>query len=235
MPPSGQCGAGDAGFVTDAEGFTLLREGRRGPGMIKTVLAYLREDPAEIEEAAYSTGLVRDVVALGVPDSQLGQRIVLVVTPVGSDFEVKALIGALRQLLPLYMSVEAAVRVRAELHRSNGKLDRRLDQGRGARIEAGRTHSALRRTVDGELRVGGMGLSRLAARVGSTPFFAYDRSLLDRRVAQLREALPAAVELSFAMKAAMPAVVQHLAQQVDRIDVASYERVSSRSGHDYCR
>lgn len=77
-------------------------------------------------------------------------------------------------------------------------------------------------TVDGELRVGGMGLSRLAARVGSTPFFAYDRSLLDRRVAQLREALPAAVELSFAMKAnPMPAVVQHLARRVDRIDVAS--------------
>ena len=77
-------------------------------------------------------------------------------------------------------------------------------------------------TVDGELRVGGMGLSRLAARVGSTPFFAYDRRLLDRRAAQLREALPAAVELSFAMKAnPMPALVQHLARRVDRIDVAS--------------
>ncbi len=77
-------------------------------------------------------------------------------------------------------------------------------------------------TLGGELRVGGMTLSRLAARVGSTPFFAYDRGLIDRRVAQLREALPATVELSFAMKAnPMPAVVQHLAGRVDRIDVAS--------------
>lgn len=77
-------------------------------------------------------------------------------------------------------------------------------------------------TVDGELRVGGMPLSRLAARVGSTPFFAYDRVLLDQRVNQLRSALPERVELSFAMKAnPMPAIVQHLARRLDRIDVAS--------------
>ena len=47
--------------------------------------------------------------------------------------------------------------------------------------------------LDGELAVGGMPLSRLAARVGSTPFYAYDRALLSARVAQLRAALPAAV------------------------------------------
>jgi diaminopimelate decarboxylase len=77
-------------------------------------------------------------------------------------------------------------------------------------------------TIDGELRVGGMPLSRLAARVGSTPFFAYDRGLLDSRVDLLRRLLPARVELSYAMKAnPMPAVVQHLATRVDRIDVAS--------------
>jgi diaminopimelate decarboxylase len=77
-------------------------------------------------------------------------------------------------------------------------------------------------TVDGELRVGGMPLSRLAARVGSTPFFAYDRGLLDQRVDRLRSVLPERVELSFAMKAnPMPAVVQHLAGRVDRLDVAS--------------
>lgn len=75
---------------------------------------------------------------------------------------------------------------------------------------------------DGELRVGGMPLSRLAARVGSTPFFAYDRARLDERVDLLRAALPPEVELSYAMKAnPMPAIVQHLAGRVDRIDVAS--------------
>src|SRR5690554_7923459 len=73
-----------------------------------------------------------------------------------------------------------------------------------------------------ELLVGGIPLSRLAARAGRTPFFAYDRALLDARVAELRAALPAAVELHYAIKAnPMPALVQHLAPQLDGLDVAS--------------
>lgn len=83
-------------------------------------------------------------------------------------------------------------------------------------------HAAAFGAIDGELRIGGMPLSRLAARVGSTPFFAYDRGLLDARIDRLREVLPERIELSFAMKAnPMPAIVQHLAGRVDRIDVAS--------------
>ncbi len=74
----------------------------------------------------------------------------------------------------------------------------------------------------GELLVGGLPLSQLAARVGQTPFYAYDRSLLRARVAQLRAALPAAVKLHYAMKAnPMPAVVQFMAGLVEGIDVAS--------------
>ena len=77
-------------------------------------------------------------------------------------------------------------------------------------------------TVKGELAVGGVPLRRLAARVGRTPFFAYDRRLIDERVALLRSTLPAAVQLTYAMKAnPMPAVVQHLAGRVDSLDVAS--------------
>ncbi|MGE0215144.1 pyridoxal-dependent decarboxylase, exosortase A system-associated [Mycolicibacterium sp.] len=76
--------------------------------------------------------------------------------------------------------------------------------------------------VDGQLAVGGIPLGRLAARVGSTPFFAYDRGLLTARVAQLRSALPAAIHLSYAVKAnPMPALVGHLAGLVDAMDVAS--------------
>ncbi|KQP23635.1 diaminopimelate decarboxylase [Pseudorhodoferax sp. Leaf267] len=73
-----------------------------------------------------------------------------------------------------------------------------------------------------ELLVGGMRLSRLAARVGQTPFYAYDRALIAAQVAGLRQALPAGVKLHYAMKAnPMPAVVAHLARLVDGIDVAS--------------
>ena len=74
----------------------------------------------------------------------------------------------------------------------------------------------------GQLLVGGQPIERLAARVGSTPFFAYDRTLLTRRVEHLRATLPAGISLGYAMKAnPMPAVVQHLAGLVDAIDVAS--------------
>ena len=78
-------------------------------------------------------------------------------------------------------------------------------------------------SVDGgELVVGGERLSLLAARVGQTPFYAYDRGLLRARVAQLRAALPEAVKLHYAMKAnPMPAVVAFMAGLVDGIDVAS--------------
>ena len=74
----------------------------------------------------------------------------------------------------------------------------------------------------GELVVGGMPLTQLAARVGRTPFYAYDRALLDRRVGELRAAVPVAIKLHYAMKAnPMPALVCHMAGLVDGIDVAS--------------
>jgi diaminopimelate decarboxylase len=77
-------------------------------------------------------------------------------------------------------------------------------------------------SAQGELLVGGQRLTRLAARVGQTPFFAYDRQLISQKVACLRQALPAGVMLHYAMKAnPMPAVVGWMAGLVDGIDVAS--------------
>ncbi|WP_128003535.1 pyridoxal-dependent decarboxylase, exosortase A system-associated [Piscinibacter defluvii] len=85
-------------------------------------------------------------------------------------------------------------------------------------------HSAATRyaVVDGEISVGGIRLSRLAARVGRTPFYAYDRSLLVARMAELRALLPTTLSLHYAMKAnPMPAVVGFMAGLVDGLDVAS--------------
>jgi diaminopimelate decarboxylase len=77
-------------------------------------------------------------------------------------------------------------------------------------------------SIDGQLAVGGMPLERLTARVGSTPYFAYDRRLLTERIEALRATLPPTVHLGYAVKAnPMPAVVQHLAGLVDALDVAS--------------
>jgi diaminopimelate decarboxylase len=76
--------------------------------------------------------------------------------------------------------------------------------------------------VDDCLQVGGVALTRLAQRVGSTPFYAYDRALLSNRVAHLRAHLPAGVALHYSIKAnPMPALVQHMAGLVDGLDVAS--------------
>ena len=75
---------------------------------------------------------------------------------------------------------------------------------------------------DGELQIGGVALSQLAARVGQTPFYAYDRQALHARASELRRTLPAGVKLHYAMKAnPMPAVVGCMAGLVDGIDVAS--------------
>lgn len=72
------------------------------------------------------------------------------------------------------------------------------------------------------LQIGGMSLTRLAQRVGRTPFYAYDRQQITGRVAYLRQHLPAEIHLHYAMKAnPMPALVQHMAGLVDGIDVAS--------------
>ena len=72
------------------------------------------------------------------------------------------------------------------------------------------------------IQIGGLSLSRLAQRVGTTPFYAYDRQKIAKRVELLRQHLPSEIHLHYAMKAnPMVAVVQHLANMVDGLDVAS--------------
>lgn len=76
--------------------------------------------------------------------------------------------------------------------------------------------------IDGMLTIGGVPVERLSARVGATPFYAYDRRLLDERAASLRQAFPESVRIHYAMKAnPFPALVAHMARLVDGIDVAS--------------
>ncbi|MDS0862934.1 pyridoxal-dependent decarboxylase, exosortase A system-associated [Burkholderia pseudomultivorans] len=77
-------------------------------------------------------------------------------------------------------------------------------------------------TTEGVLTVGGIGINRLADRAGRTPFFVYDRATLDERVFTLRNTLPAGIDLHYSIKAnPMPALVHHLAPQMDGFDVAS--------------
>jgi acyl-CoA ligase (AMP-forming) (exosortase A-associated) len=109
--------------VRDDEGF-LYFVGRNDE-MIKT--SGYRVSPSEIEEVAYDTGLVRDAVALGVPDPRLGQHVVMVVTPAGGgEADTGGLLAQMKKALPAYM-LPRRVEVRDEIPRSpNGKFDRAL-------------------------------------------------------------------------------------------------------------
>ncbi|KVQ59229.1 pyridoxal-dependent decarboxylase, exosortase A system-associated [Burkholderia territorii] len=82
--------------------------------------------------------------------------------------------------------------------------------------------SALFGQRQGVLTVGGVAINRLADRAGRTPFFAYDRAILNDRVCTLRDTLPTGIDLHYSIKAnPMPALVHHLAPKMDGFDVAS--------------
>jgi len=96
----------------------------RSDGMIKT--SGYRVSPEEIEETLYATGKIGEAAAIGVPDEQLGQAIVCVVTPVADcDLVPDELIAVCRQHLPNFM-IPKQILVREDLpHNPNGKIDRK--------------------------------------------------------------------------------------------------------------
>jgi len=78
------------------------------------------------------------------------------------------------------------------------------------------------RVVNDRLIIGGNSVEQLAAQVGQTPFYVYERQAMRQRVEQLRTLLPPRVSVHYAIKAnPMPAVVAQMARMVDGLDVAS--------------
>jgi diaminopimelate decarboxylase len=83
-------------------------------------------------------------------------------------------------------------------------------------------HSLRFPVIDDCVHIGGIPVTRLAQRVGRTPFYVYDRAVVKERIANMRAALPTEVGLFYSVKAnPMPAMVQHLCGLVDGFDVAS--------------
>jgi diaminopimelate decarboxylase len=75
---------------------------------------------------------------------------------------------------------------------------------------------------DDELVVAGRKISEIAANMGRTPFYVYDKSVMTRKAELLRSILPKEISLNYAMKAnPMPEVVQHMVSLTDGVDVAS--------------
>jgi acyl-CoA ligase (AMP-forming) (exosortase A-associated) len=108
----------------DEEGF-LYFIGRRDE-MIKT--SGYRVSPTEVEEVIYSTGLVKEAAALGVPHPVLGQAIVIVATPQRSgELDTEALLAQCRARLPGFMVPARIIQSNESLPRNpNGKIDRKL-------------------------------------------------------------------------------------------------------------
>lgn len=77
-------------------------------------------------------------------------------------------------------------------------------------------------SLDGELAIGGRRASDLVEAAGGTPLFVYSKAHLDRRVGELRAALPHRIVLNYAVKAnPHPDVIAHMAPMVDGFDIAS--------------
>ena len=75
---------------------------------------------------------------------------------------------------------------------------------------------------DGMLLIGGDRADTLADMAGDTPLFVYDSAMLTARVAEWRAAMPAEVQLHYAMKAnPYPPLLAFMARLVDGFDVAS--------------
>lgn len=75
---------------------------------------------------------------------------------------------------------------------------------------------------DGMLLIGGDRAEALADMAGDTPLFVYDSAMLTARVAEWRAAMPAEVQLHYAMKANPYApLLAFMAQLADGFDVAS--------------
>jgi acyl-CoA ligase (AMP-forming) (exosortase A-associated) len=105
----------------DAEGL-LYFVGRRD-AMIKS--AGNRISPQEIEEAALATGLVAEVVALGIPDERLGHAVHLVVRAAAGHSDVQEeLPRKLMQNLPNFMQPKVIHWRNAMPISPNGKIDR---------------------------------------------------------------------------------------------------------------
>ena len=106
----------------DDDGF-LYFVGRKDD-MIKT--SGYRVSPSEIEELAYDSQLVVEVVALGITDERIGQRLVLVAKTINvRDKPTEALLTYIRGRAPNYM-VPSEIEWWEDLPRNaNGKLDRR--------------------------------------------------------------------------------------------------------------
>ena len=76
--------------------------------------------------------------------------------------------------------------------------------------------------LNGELAIDGVPVSELVARAGGTPLFVYSATMIRKKVAALREAMPKSLALHYAIKAnPYKPILQLFSKLVDGFDIAS--------------
>ncbi len=80
---------------------------------------------------------------------------------------------------------------------------------------------------DGQLLIADKTMADIAEQLGQTPFYVYDKSIINQAVETLRQSLPKRIHLHYAIKAnPLDTVVNHLASLTDGLDVASAGELS---------
>ena len=75
---------------------------------------------------------------------------------------------------------------------------------------------------DNCLVVGGKLITELASETGQTPFYAYDKNVIEKRISLLKSKLPKEIQIHYAIKSnPMQKVVNFIQPKVDGLDVAS--------------
>ena len=105
----------------DADGYMYF-VGRRDE-MIKT--SGYRVSPNEVEEALFATGMIAEAVALGAPDEQMGQAIVVIVTATADHtHDTARLQSAVKKELANFMVPKYFIWLDDMPRNANGKIDR---------------------------------------------------------------------------------------------------------------
>ncbi len=109
----------------DAEGYLYFIG--RNDDMIKVGGA--RVSPGEVEEVLYGLATIREAAVFGVPDEELGARIIAVVAfddkESGEDKGVEMALSHCRRTLPVFMVPSRIIVLNALPRSPNGKIDRK--------------------------------------------------------------------------------------------------------------
>lgn len=117
FPPQGLC-VDDVGFF-DAQGCLHIV----GRSSQKIITGGENVFPAEVEAAIRSTGLVRDVCVVGLPDRDWGERVTAVYVPVAADVAVASLQQAIEHRLSKFKRPKRWIAANQLPRNAQGKIN----------------------------------------------------------------------------------------------------------------